>query len=54
MNENLIIREMKENDWDSVKGIYIQGLEKGTASSVSQCPSYEDWDYSHHKQCRFV
>ena len=48
MNENLIIREMKENDWDSVKGIYIQGLEKGTASSVSH------WDYSHHKQCRFV
>ncbi len=54
MELNKTIREMQESDWDSMARIYKQSLEKGTATFVSVCPTYEQWDATHIKECRFV
>ena len=49
-----MIREMRAADWDSVRDIYSCYLEKGTASFLTECPTYEAWDSGHHRDCRFV
>ncbi len=49
-----MIRAMDENDWERVAEIYRQGLEIGTATFNTECPSFEEWDKGHLKECRFV
>ena len=49
-----MIREMRAADWNSVREIYADYLEKGTASFLTECPGYEEWDSGHHRDCRFV
>lgn len=49
-----MIREMIENDWESIKEIYIKGIETGIATFNTACPSYEEWDMGHVSDCRFV
>lgn len=49
-----MIRVMKKSDWERVSGIYIQGLEGGTSTFNTECPSYEEWDGGHIKDCRYV
>jgi len=49
-----MIREMKEKDWKRVEEIYLQGIEKGTATFNTKCPTYEEWDKGHIDSCRFV
>ena len=33
---------------------YSQSLEKGTVTFRTECPTYEDWDSVHIKECRYV
>lgn len=49
-----MIREMVPNDWKRVAEIYEQGLERGISTFNTECPSYEEWDKSHVKECRYV
>lgn len=49
-----MIRSMKESDWDRVAKIYTQGLQRGTATFNTVCPSFSEWDSGHIKQCRLV
>lgn len=49
-----MIREMKTDDWNQVRKIYLQGITRGNCTVVTECPSYEEWDASHLKECRFV
>ena len=49
-----MIRPMTANDWKRVSEIYKQGMEGGTATFNTECPSYEEWDQGHVKTCRFV
>ena len=49
-----MVREMKPSDWDEMKIIYEQSLEKGDVTFRTECPSYEEWDAGHIKDCRFV
>jgi L-amino acid N-acyltransferase YncA len=49
-----MIREMLQSDWDRVAYIFATELEKGYSNFDTECPSYEAWDKSHHKDCRFV
>jgi len=49
-----MIREMIKEDWESVKKIYIQGIESGIATFNTKCPSYDEWDNSHTNSCRLV
>lgn len=49
-----MIREMRKTDWDSMMRIYRQSLESGTVTFTTDCPSYEEWDAGHIRECRFV
>lgn len=49
-----MIRVMSENDWDSMVPIYNQSLQKGDVTFSTECPTYEEWDSGHIKECRFV
>lgn len=48
------LRAMREADWPFVADIYQQGMDTNRATFQSECPSYEQWDASHLKDCRLV
>jgi len=50
----LIIRVMQMEDWDAVAAIYKEGIETKIATFQSEVPTYEAWNQSHLKACRFV
>ncbi|WP_408071660.1 N-acetyltransferase family protein [Butyrivibrio sp. JL13D10] len=49
-----MIREMRDEDWGTVSEIYKQGLEEGTSTFNTECPSFTEWNEGHVKNCRFV
>lgn len=49
-----MIRAMTPADWPQVSAIYEQGLQGGTSTFNTVCPTWEEWDKSHLPQCRFV
>ncbi|MBP9988995.1 MAG: N-acetyltransferase [Ruminococcus sp.] len=49
-----MIRKMNKRDWLSVSEIYNQGIESGKSTFNTTYPSYDEWDSSHHKECRLV
>ena len=49
-----MIREMRDEDWGTVAEIYKQGLEEGTSTFNTECPSFAEWNEGHVKNCRFV
>lgn len=49
-----MIREMRKDDWNEMMDIYKQSLIKGDVTFTTECPSYEEWDDAHRKECRFV
>lgn len=50
----LSIREMKDTDWEAVGAIYREGIETNIATFQTEVPTFEVWDKSHIKPCRFV
>lgn len=48
------IRKILDNDWPSINQIYQEGIETNTATFQSECPTWEEWDASHLKNCRLV
>ncbi len=48
------IRAMQQKDWSEVSRIYQQGMDTNLATFQTSCPTYEEWDISHHKNCRLV
>ncbi len=48
------IRPMAATDWEKVAKIYGEGIATGMATFETQIPTYEKWDRSHLKICRFV
>ncbi len=51
---NFTTREMFEQDWDAVSAIYREALSSGIATFETVCPSFDVWDRTHLKVCRFV
>ena len=49
-----MIREMRDEDWGTVVEIYKQGLEEGTSTFNTECPSFAEWNEGHLRNCRFV
>ena len=49
-----MIRKMLDTDWTRVAEIYKQGMESCIATFNTECPSFEEWDKSHIKECRYV
>ena len=48
------IRRLLPEDWDGVKAIYQKGIATGIATFETCCPSWEEWNVSHMKECRYV
>lgn len=48
------VRAMEKDDWAEVVEIYYQGIQTNNATFNTSCPSYEEWDAAHIKECRFV
>ena len=51
---DFVIREMKDSDWERIKEIYKQAILEGKSTFQTECPTYENWDKGHLKDCRFV
>lgn len=49
-----MIREMRKSDWNEMMKIYSQSLEKGTVTFRTECPTFDEWDSEHIKECRYV
>lgn len=45
---------MKEEDWNSVADIYMEGIKTKMATFQAEIPRYEDWDKGHLNIGRFV
>ena len=45
---------MDEEDPDRVLVIYAEGIEDGLATLETRCSSCEEWDATHHTECRLV
>ncbi|WP_067726987.1 GNAT family N-acetyltransferase [Oceanobacillus damuensis] len=54
MQEIIGLRTIKKEDWESVKNIYIQGMETRNATFETEAPSWENWDRNHLDNGRFV
>jgi L-amino acid N-acyltransferase YncA len=50
----LLIRELTETDWPSVKRIYEQGIATGSATFETEAPSWSEWDRAHLNELRLV
>jgi L-amino acid N-acyltransferase YncA len=51
---NITVTPMKTEDWEAVLLIYKEGIETGDATFETKTPSWEAWDKSHLRECRFV
>src|SRR5207245_10659483 len=51
---DLIIDELRPDDWDQVRQIYSDGLATGQASFEVEAPSWEIWNKNHHSHSRLV
>ena len=52
--QDLQISEMRKEDWESVRSIYLEGIETGNATFETRVPDWKEWDNSHLHHCRLV
>lgn len=52
--KEIIIREMKDSDWNEVKNIYQQGIDSGISTFMRNVPEFEYWNKSKLKIGRLV
>ena len=50
----VLLRQMRSEDWISVAEIYLQGIRSGNATFETEVPSWEKWDATHLKSCRIT
>jgi phosphinothricin acetyltransferase len=51
---NLIIENMRTEDWEAVRAIYKEGIATGNATFEKAPPDWEAWDRAHLEDCRLV
>lgn len=51
---DLLITKMKEEHWEEVSEIYLEGTRSGIATFEIDIPTWDAWDKSHIKECRLV
>lgn len=51
---DFIIRDMMPEDWPEVLEIFSQGVATNMAVFDVECPTFDEWDRNHRKQCRIV
>ena len=48
------IDKLLEDDWESVRRIYLEGIETGNATFETEAPDWDSWDSTHLKTPRLV
>jgi L-amino acid N-acyltransferase YncA len=48
------VEEMRDDDWERVRAIYLEGIETGDATFETDAPTFEAWDAAHLRACRLV
>ena len=49
-----MIDQMKVDDWEQVRSIYLEGISEGNSTFETDAPSWEQWDAAHHQFARLV
>lgn len=49
-----VIDELRADDWEAVRRIYLEGLATGNASFETEAPDWAAWDEKHHRHSRLV
>ena len=47
MTKVLVVRELRTEDWPSVRAIYEEGIRSGDATFETEAPSWDAWDAAH-------
>ncbi len=50
----MIITELQNSHYNSVKKIYLEGIATGHATFQTEAPTWEEWDKSHLKHSRII
>ncbi|RDW21269.1 GNAT family N-acetyltransferase [Oceanobacillus chungangensis] len=50
----MIIDNMKENDWEQVRAIFIEGINTANATFETEAPSWDTWNRKYLQDCRLV
>lgn len=50
----MIIDQMRANDWEPVRSIYLEGIRSGHSTFETEAPSWERWDEGHLQVARLV
>ncbi len=48
------LRPMLPSDWESVRAIYLEGIETGHATFETEVPEWSKWNRGHVTTCRIV
>lgn len=51
---DFVIDQMKHDDWEQVRAIYIEGIATGHTTFETSAPSWEKWDAGHLQIARLV
>ena len=51
---NYVVEEMKAEDWEGVRAIYLEGIKTGVATFETDAPTWERWDSGHLRDARLV
>ena len=54
MNDRPAIEPLRPDDWETVRGIYLEGISTGHATFETQAPAWEKWDSDHLCAARLV
>lgn len=50
----MMIDDMRDGDWPSVRAIYLEGIATGQATFETSAPPWEEWDAKHLAHPRIV
>lgn len=48
------LSDMRAEDWDAVRSIYLEGMATGDATLETDAPQWTVWDGQHLRDCRLV
>lgn len=51
---DFVIDQMKHEDWEQVRSIYLEGIATGHTTFETSAPSWEKWDAGHLQIARLV
>ena len=51
---DFVIDSLRNQDWEFVRAIYLEGIETGQATFETEAPDWDRWDAGHSPQCRLV